>query len=302
LKRLTPDISGGKILFKGLLLVGALFFLIITIVDPQIGTRIAEMKREGVDIMVAVDVSASMMAEDVKPSRLLKAKHELSSFIDRLKGDRIGIIAFAGAAFVQCPLTTDYGAAKMYTDLLDTSLVPVQGTALAEAINWAVKAFTEDKSQNPSQKVLVLITDGEDHEKNVEKAIEAAKEKGMIIYSVGMGTPSGSPVPSRDGYMEDRSGAVVLSKLNEGLLSDIAIATSGAYFRGTTGEDELDKIYKKIFGLEKKEFSAKQYTDYEDRFQYFAGMALLLLILEMFVSEKRGAWIKFFKLEKETEV
>ena len=294
LGKLAPDLSGSKILLKGLLLMSAVFLLVWTITNPQIGTRIEEVTREGVDIIVAVDVSNSMIAEDVAPNRLYKAKHELSSFIDRLKGDRIGIIAFAGAAFVQCPLTLDYSAAKMYTDILDTALIPVQGTALAEAISMAETGFV---GQENSQKVLVIMTDGEDHEARIDKAVESAKEKGIVIYTVGMGSPGGAPIPGSGGYLQDKSGSVVLSKLNEGLLSDIALKTGGGYYRATTGEDELDKIYEKIFGMDKTELSARQFTDYEDRFQYFALLALLLLLAEMSISEKKGAWIKFFKID-----
>ncbi len=294
LKRLIPDLSPGKILLKGFLIAAALFFIAAAAVNPQIGTRVEEVKREGVDIMVAVDVSASMMAEDVRPNRLMKAKHELNSFINRLKGDRIGIVAFAGAAFTQCPLTLDYSAARMFTDVLDTSLIPVQGTALAEAIQTAAEAF---QGETESQRVLILITDGEDHERDVMDEVEEAKKKGIVIYAVGMGNPAGAPVPSLKGYLQDRKGSVVLSRLNEGLLSEIALAAGGGYYRGTSGEDELDKIYRKIFGMEKTELSAKQYTDYEDRFQFFAAAALLCLMLEIFVSEKRGAWSRFFKLD-----
>ena len=294
LKDMTRDISGGKIVLKGLLIVAALFFIIIAAIDPQIGTKVEEIKREGVDIIVAVDVSTSMMAQDIKPNRLTKAKHELRSFIDKLKGDRIGIIAFAGAAYPHCPLTIDYGAARMFADVLDTTLIPVQGTAIAQAINTALKAFKVD---DPTRKVLVIITDGEDHEKEVDKAVAAAREKGVIIYTVGMGTPSGAPVPGRTGYLQSKDGSIVFSKLNETLLTEIALETGGGYFRGTTGEDELNKIYNKIYGLEKSEISAKQYTDFEHRFQYFAAAALIILILEMFISERKGGFAKFFKLD-----
>lgn len=291
---LVPDISGGKILFKRVLVITALLFLIIAAADPQVGTRIEEVKREGIDIIVAVDVSNSMSATDVKPSRLAKAKHELSTFIDKLRGDRIGLIAFAGAAFVQCPLTLDYGAAKLFADIMDTSLIPAQGTAIAEAIRLAARSYV---GQDNSQRVLVLITDGEDHERKVMDAVEKAVEAGIIIYTLGMGSPGGAPIPGKKGYLQDRSGSVVLSKLNEGLLSEIALASGGAYYRGTTGEDELDNIYGKIYGMEKSELGSRQFTDYEDRFQYFAAVGFLLLLGEMFISEKRGFWAKFFKLD-----
>jgi len=294
LYKLVPDLSRSKILFKSLLLVSAVFLIVWTIADPQIGTRIEEVKREGVDIIVAVDVSNSMIAEDVAPNRLYKAKHVLSSFIGRLKGDRIGVIAFAGAAFVQCPLTLDYSAAKMYTDILDTALIPVQGTALAEAIKMAEQGFV---GRETSQKVLVILTDGEDHEASVDAAVESARKNGVVIYTVGMGSPGGAPIPGSGGYLQDRTGSVVLSKLNEGLLSDIALKTGGGYYRATTGENELDKIYEKIFGMDKTELSSRQFTGYEDRFQYFAALALLLLLLEIAVSERKGSWIKFFKID-----
>ncbi|MBC8204757.1 VWA domain-containing protein [bacterium] len=294
LPRMVPDITDGKALLKKLLLLTGLIFLIIAAADPQIGTKLEEVKREGVDIMAAVDVSNSMMAEDVRPSRLVKAKHELSSFIDRLKGDRIGLIAFAGAAFVQCPLTLDYSAAQLFADVMDTSLIPVQGTAIAEAVNLAVRSYV---GKEESRKVLVLITDGEDHEEKVKEAVDEAVKAGITIYTLGMGSPAGAPIPGRSGYLQDKSGSVVLSRLNESLLSDIALQSGGAYYRATTGEDELDKIYGKIFGMEKTELGSQKVTDYEDRFQYFAAVGFLLILSEIMISERRGFWAKFFKLD-----
>jgi len=294
LERLTPGLSNGKSWLKGIIILIALIFLVFAVVDPQIGTRMEEVKREGVDILVAVDVSASMMAEDIKPNRLMKTKHSINAFIDKLRGDRIGILAFAGAAFVQCPLTLDYSAAKMFTDILDTSLIPVQGTAVSEAIKTATASFVgEDKSQ----KVLVIITDGEDHEAKIDEALSEAKERGIVIYTIGMGSPGGAPIPSQRGYIQDKQGSVVLSRLNETLLTEIALETGGGYYRATSGGDELDKIYNKIFGMDKTELSSRQFTNYEDRFQYFAAAALLLLLMEVFISEKKGAWSKFFKLD-----
>ena len=294
ISRLIPDLSRGKGWLKYILLTLAVLMLVFMVVNPKIGTRIEEVKREGVDIMIAVDVSASMMAEDIKPNRLLKTKHGINTLIEKLKGDRVGITAFAGAAYVQCPLTLDYSAAKMFTDILDTSLIPVQGTALAEAIQSAIGSFV---GENTTQRVLIIITDGEDHEMKIDEAITSARENNVTIYTVGMGSPAGAPVPGPKGYFKDRSGSVVLSRLNESLLSEIALQTGGGYYRATPGEDELRKIYDKIFRMDKAEMSSKQFTDYEDRFQYFAGAALLLLLLEIIVSERRGAWSKFFKLD-----
>ena len=273
-----------------LLLVGA-GLLIVALANPRVGTRLVEVKREGVDIVVALDVSLSMRAEDITPSRLEKAKHEVQGFIQRLKGDRIGLVAFAGAAYLQCPLTTDYSAARIFLDVLDTDLIPVTGTAIAEALHTAIGAF---QTEQTTQKVIVLITDGEDHTRKVAEAAKEAAEQGIVIYVIGMGTPEGEPIPIIDtkgghgGYKKDQEGTTVVSRLNEELLTEIADITKGAYYQGTPGENELDKIYNKIFSMEKGEIEAREFADFEDRFQWFLLPGLLCFVAEALVGETRS--------------
>ena len=235
------------------------------------------------------------MAEDIKPNRLEKAKHEIGTLIDQLQGDRVGLIAFAGKAFVQCPLTLDYGAAKMFLDVMEPDLIPVPGTALGEAIQKAVTAFVEKERKH---KVLILITDGEDHMgKPLEMAKASAKE-GVVIYGVGIGSLKGVPIPLYDGrgistgFKKDRQGEVVMTKLDELTLQKIALETNGNYYRASPGEVELKKIYDDILKMEKKALTSQQYAQYEDQFQILTGIALFFLILEVLVSERK-------KLKKE---
>jgi Ca-activated chloride channel family protein len=249
------------------------------------------VKRSGVDIFVALDVSKSMLAEDVAPNRLEKAKHEISTFIDRLEGDRIGLICFAGIAFVQCPLTLDYSAAKLFVSDIDINIIPQPGTSIGRAINTAKQSFVTKELKH---KVLILITDGEDHESDpVEVAKEAAKE-GVIIYTIGIGSPQGAPIPeydgygNRTGYKKDRDGNVITSKLDILTLEKLAFETGGKYYISSTGESELDKIYEDIASMEEKELSSKQFTQFEDRFQIFLLFTLILLIMETLLGEKRS--------------
>lgn len=271
-------------------LVGAVL-LILAFVNPRIGTRLVEVKRQGVDIVVALDVSQSMRAQDISPSRLEKAKHEVAGFIQRLKGDRIGLVAFSGAAYLQCPLTTDYSAARMFLDVLDTGLIPVPGTAIAEALKTSINGFLPGQT---SQKVIVLITDGEDHESRVQTTAKDAAEKGIIIFTVGMGNTEGEPIPMVNeqgqniGYKKDEGGQIIVSRLNEDLLTEIADITGGTYYRGTPGESELDKIYDKIFGMEKGEIEAREFTDFEDRFQWFLLPGLICFLVEAALGETKS--------------
>lgn len=285
MKKLSRNTSRGRQIAKISLILMAILFLVISVARPQIGTKIEEVKREGVDIFVAIDVSKSMLARDVPPSRLDKAKHEVESFIQRLRGDRIGLIAFSGVAFVQCPLTLDYGAAKIFLDIMEPELIPTPGTAVGQAIEKAIETFDQ---QERKYKVLVLITDGEDHGEDVMKYAEEAEREGIVIHTVGIGSPQGEPIPeeSGSGFKKDRQGEVVITKLDELTLEKIALQTGGKYFRASTGEDELDQIYDDISQMEKKELGSLQFSQFEDRFQYLVIIGLLLLLIEFLLPER----------------
>jgi Ca-activated chloride channel family protein len=290
LNKLTRSVSKKKQHWKAALLVCTFALLILSFARPQLGTRMRTVEREGQDILIALDVSLSMLAEDIRPNRLEKAKHEIASLIDRMEGDRVGLIAFAGKAFVQCPLTLDYGAAKMFLDVVDTELIPVPGTAIGEAIQKAVSSFVEKERKH---KVLILITDGEDHVgKPVEMASVASKE-GVVIYCVGIGSSKGVPIPLKNasgqttGFKKDENGEVVMTKLDELTLEKIALETGGKYYRASPGEVELQKIYDDISEMEKKALASKQFAQYEDRFQILVGVAIFLLLLEVLIPERK---------------
>ncbi len=290
IQKLTASTSRKRQILKITLVLLAIIFMIFSIARPQIGTKLEEVKREGVDILIALDVSQSMLAEDVKPSRLEKAKHEVSSLIDLFEGDRVGLIAFAGVPFVQCPLTLDYGAAKIFLDIMDAKLIPKQGTAIGQAIELTMKTFEQRERKH---KVLILITDGEDHEGDPLKVAEQAEMEGIIIYTVGVGSVKGVPIPlygetgGNLGFKKDRKGDVVTSKLDEITLEKIALQTNGKYYRATGGEDELKKIYEEIARLEKKELASVKFSQYEDRFQFLLFFSILFLSMEVFISERR---------------
>jgi len=291
LQKLSRNTSRRKQVGKIAVILSAILFMVLALARPQIGTRLEKVKREGVDIIVAMDVSKSMLAEDIPPSRLQKAKHEVENFIDRLQGDRIGLIAFAGVAFTQCPLTLDYGAAKIFLDIMEPDLIPTPGTNLAQAITKATESFEQKERK---YKVLILITDGEDHGTGVMKAVDEAEKQGIIIYCVGIGSPKGDPIPIKSPgssgveFKKDRKGEVVITKLDEVTLEKIALKTGGKYFRATSGEDELDKIYDNIAGMQKKELGSMQFSQFEDRFQYLLAFSLILLVLEIFIPERKS--------------
>ncbi len=294
LERLAGDASRSKRLAKLVVLMAAVACLFVALANPRIGTRLEDVKQEGVDIFIALDVSLSMKSEDIKPNRLEKAKFEIRNLIGRLAGDRIGLIVFAGEAFTQFPLTTDYSAANMFLDIVDVDAVPVPGTDIGSAIERSVESFDFEET---TTKVLIIITDGENTEGEVFDAAEEAAKKGVLIYTIGLGSPTGSPIPVYNAggqqvdFKRDRAGAVVISKLDEASLEKLASIGGGKYFRGTNAQDELDEIYKNINALQKKEFGVKQFTDYEDRFQFFLVPAILLLLLEVLMTEHRLRWL-----------
>jgi Ca-activated chloride channel family protein len=286
----APYISFARQRTKAVLIILALIFATVALARLQFGTHLEMLKREGLDIMVALDVSNSMLARDMTPNRLEKAKQEIRSIIDRLQGDRIGLVAFAGEAFVQCPLTLDYAAARMLLEAMDNMSVSVQGTSISSALETATKAFTQ---QEKKHKVLLLLTDGEDQEGNVQQAAEKARREGIKVYTVGIGNPSGQPIPVLDrrgnqvGFKKDENGEVVVSKLDEMTLQEIALTTGGKYYHSTAGEMELDKIFSEISTLEKKELEGTLVTRYDDRYQWPLLIALMLVVGEFFMPERK---------------
>jgi len=287
---LFPTDSNLKRWVKFVVILLALTCLVFAAANPQVGTKLQEVKQTGIDVFILLDVSNSMMAEDIKPSRLEKAKYQISNLINKLRGDRIGLIIFAGQAYVQIPLTTDYSAANLFLSAVDVNSVPSQGTAIASAINLAIASF----DSLATDKVIIAITDGEDHEGDVMDAVEDATSIGIKIYTIGLGSPNGVPIPMYNrnsqlvGFKKDRDGTTVLTKLDESTLKEIAIAGNGKYFRGSNYEDYLDQIYTELSELEQAEFGVKKVTDYEDRFYYFLIPAILLLVLEFFISDKKS--------------
>jgi len=286
--KMTATTSRTRQMWKTTLAILGVLFLVLAIVRPQFGTKLEIARRSGVDIVVVLDTSLSMLTEDIRPNRLERAKQEIRSFIDRLEGDRIGLVAFSGVSFVQCPLTLDYGAAKIFLDVIDTDLVPVPGTAIGEAIRTATKVFNVRERK---YKVVLLMTDGEDHTTDPVEAAKKAADEGVRIYTIGLGTRSGELIPVRDaagaGYKKDRQGNPVKSSLDEATLEKIALATGGKYYRSTVGEMELDKIYEEISTMEKRELRSKKFARYEERFQYPLLLAIVAFVLEALLSDRR---------------
>jgi Ca-activated chloride channel family protein len=288
---LAPEVSKAKKNGKFILFLIGLSFLIIGICNLQTGSKMKDVKREGADIMVCLDVSNSMLAQDLSPNRLERAKIAIENMINKLQGDRLGIIVFAGEAYVQLPITTDYGTAKLFLESINTKIVPVQGTNIADAINKAVESFGKDDGKN---KAIVVITDGENNEEAQASAVDAAEDaakKNIVIHTIGVGSETGVPIPNIidgvvSGYKKDNAGNTVITKLDAKILQDISAATNGAYVQASSADIGLDAILNKIAELDKKQLESKMYSDYEDQFQWFLGAALLFLVFESFLSER----------------
>jgi Ca-activated chloride channel family protein len=289
-KRLTPDISRSRPVLKFILLILAFAFITIGLANLLVGSKLETVERKGIDIVIAIDVSNSMLAEDIRPSRLLSARQAISRLLDKLNNDRIGIVVFAGNAYTQLPITTDYAAARLFLSTINTDIVPTQGTAIAAAINLATEAFGE----NEHEKAIIVITDGEDHEGDAIVAAKQATEKGIRVYTIGMGLPEGAPIPvydrygNQNGFKKDLNNNTVITRLNEDMLRQIAAAGKGEYVRANNTQAGLDVIFDEINKLEKTKFESRVFSDYEDRFQYFLAVALLLLLIEFAIFDRRG--------------
>ena len=298
--QLIPGKANTKPIIKFILHTLAFVFIVIAIAQPQIGTKMETVKRKGVDVILALDVSNSMKAEDIKPSRLERAKQAIYNLVNQLQGDRIGLIVFAGEAYVQLPVTTDYGAAKLFLSSIDCDIVPTQGTAIGKAIELAVTSFSS-KDSAKHNRAIIVITDGENHEDDAVESAKSAKEKGIVVHTIGMGSINGAPIPivhngQRVGFMQDNSGQTVITKIDENALAEIAHAGGGKFIRATNSDDGLNIVMKDINAMEKNEFGSKMFTDYADQFQYFIALALLCLIIEFMISERKSKWIEELNL------
>ena len=252
-----------------------------------------EVKREGVDLMIAIDLSHSMMAQDIKPNRLERAKQAISRLIDKLEGDRIGLVVFAGEAYVQLPITTDYSAAKLFLSTVNTSIIPTQGTKIGNAIDLCVKSFDQENNQN---KAIIIITDGENHDEEAISSAKIAQEQNIYIHTLGMGLTKGGPIPfynkygSTSEFRKDREGNIIITKLNETILKEIAQAGMGTYIRANNSKSGLSVLFDEINKMEKKEIGTMIFTNYKDRFQIFIGISLILLILNLIILQRKNNW------------
>jgi len=297
IQRLMPDVSASRQSWKFIMLILAYTSLIVGLVDPQTGSKLEKIKRKGIDLVIALDVSNSMLAQDIKPNRLERAKQAISNLIDNLENDRIGLIVFAGKAYTQMPITTDYAAARLFLSTINPGMIPVQGTAIGEAIDQGIQSFGSSKQS----KAIILITDGENHEDDaVVKAREAAA-KGIAVYTIGMGLTEGAPIPIYNagiqiGYKKDQDGNTIITRLDEKMLQDIANAGNGIFVRANNTQAGLKKVFLQVNKMQKSEYDSQVFSDYEDRYQLFLFLALFLLLGEIFIFERKGKWAERFRV------
>jgi len=295
---LMPEYSNFRFRLKFVFFLLGFGFLLIGLANPQIGSKLEEVKREGIDLIIALDVSNSMNAEDLKPNRLEFSKRAMLQMLSKLRGDRLGIIVFAGKAYTQLPITTDYSAAKLFLNTVNTDIVPVQGTNIADAIDLAAESYNFKQGGN---KVLIIISDGENHEADAIDAAEDAFKKGINIFTIGMGTSNGAPIPKivngkKAGYRQTEDGSTVVSSLNEDMLRELAGIGGGIYVRASNSNPGIMQILDELSAMEKGEFESKMYTDYEDRFQIFIGASIFFFLLSWVLTEKKSKFLQKIKL------
>ena len=297
---LLPEYSTSRPVIKFIIIALAMVFGIIMLARPQFGSKIEEAKKQGVEVVIALDISNSMLAQDLQPDRLTRAKQAISRLVDNLENDRIGLIVFAGGAYVQIPVTTDYVSAKMFLSSITPAMAPRQGTALGAAIELGIRSFTpaDDKS-----KAMIIITDGENHDDDPVAASREAAKAGIVIHVVGIGTERGAPIPvianGRKDFLKDIEGNTVITKLNEAILKQIVVETGGSYVNANNSNLGLEEIFREIKQMDKQEFESSVYTEYNDQFQIFAAIALFLLIVEFIIMDRKNrklANIRMFKI------
>ena len=298
---LSPNRSFFKSWIKVIILSLAIASLTLALVNPKIGTKTETISRAGVDVVFALDVSKSMLAEDIAPNRLDKSKQLITQIINSLGGDRVGIIGYAGSAFPQVPITTDFSTTKLFLNSMDTDMVSSQGTAITEAIKMAETYYNDEDQVN---KVLFIISDGEDHEGNISEIVNEAANLGIRIYTIGVGTKKGGSIPiKRNGilqyYKRDQNNQQVITRLDAEKLIEIATKGNGKYIDGSNTNEAVEQVTTILNGMNQKEFETKQFTDFKDRFQWFLGLAILLLVIELLLLERKTAWIKKLNLFNE---
>ncbi len=302
IKQLMPEVSQTRYIIKFFLLFIALTFIMIVLSRPQYGTQLKKVKRQGVELMIALDVSRSMLAKDIKPDRLTRAKMAISKLVDKLQNDRIGFIVFAGDAYMQIPITIDYAAIKTFLPSINTNIAPSQGTDVASAIQLASRSFNPESEL---EKAMIIITDGENHQGDPVEAAKKAAEKGINIHTIGVGSPHGTPIPvekkhGNQTFKKNEEGKVVISKLDETVLQEISAAGNGKYVKATNANLGLDKLFKEISKMEAKEMETKIYSDYKEQFQYFAAIALFFILLDFIILERKNRWLSKIDLFKPT--
>jgi len=295
---MMPEVSVSRPWLKFILFMVAFGFLILGAADPQIGSKMEEEKRSGADLMILLDVSNSMLAQDMAPNRLENAKRAIAQLIDNLHNDRIGLVVFAGEAYVQLPMTTDYSAAKLFLSTINTNMVPTQGTAIGAAIDLGIKSFD---FKDGTGKAMIIITDGENHEDDAVAAAKNAADRDVTVNVIGIGSAEGAPIPIYDGnkqvgFHTDSAGHSVISKLNEDMGKEIAAAGNGAYVRATNSNSGVNIVMDQIGKVQRKTYDAKSFKDFEDRFQIFLGLALLCLVAEFFITNRKSLRLSRLKL------
>jgi Ca-activated chloride channel family protein len=298
---LVPEMSGIRPALKFTLQLIAVSAGIIILSRPQFGSRIEDVKKQGVEVIIALDVSNSMLAEDIQPDRLTRAKQAISRLVDNLDNDKIGLIVFAGDAYIQIPVTTDYISAKMFLSSINPNMVPKQGTAIGAAIDLGMRSFSPGEGKS---KAMIIITDGENHEDDPVKSAEAAAKAGIVIHTLGIGSTEGVPIPimnnGRKDFMKDADGNTVVTKLDEDILKKIALSTNGNYVRANNSNIGLDEIFNDIKKMKKQDLESTMYTEYNDQFQIFAALALFILIVDFMIMERKNrrlANIRLFKFK-----
>jgi Ca-activated chloride channel homolog len=285
--QLVPELSKSRPLIKFILELAAFSSAIVMLARPQFGSKIEDVKKQGVEVIIALDVSNSMLSEDIKPDRLTRAKQAITRLVDNLDNDKIGLIVFAGDAYTQIPITTDYVSAKMFLSAISPEIVPKQGTAIGAAISLGMKSFSPGEAKS---KAMIIITDGENHEDDPLKEAEEAAKAGIVIHTIGIGSTEGVPVPvyinGRKEYLKDVDGNTVISKLDEDILKKIAVSAGGTYVRASNSNIGLDEIFGNIRKMKKQDLESTMYTEYNDQFQIFAAIALILLIADFLVMER----------------